>query len=662
MKKIFTSMALLLCASVSSVWAGDTFTLSLDNAATETRSDESTDKYFTVAGSYNSKYTGTYNGKSYKKGLKINSEGSVTFTTTTTSTLTYVQSLSDDKTKSNATGLKNSSGTDLISTTDSRVDDETNKVGVYTYSSLPAGTYTIYYGSNAKETGLLYVSVVYDDKAENALDNPTLTLTDSEEGVVTIGIPENALYVAFTTDGTAPSEESGKQLTSESTIIVTDGTIVKAIAIGDGTNYTNSDIESLKVSLTGFQVAQPTITSWNGLVKMVTDTEDAVIYYTTDGSTPSTNSTKYTGIVYLESDATINAIATRDNCTDSEVANASVIGMPVASGVAINGASSGFGDGGNKVTLTIDDLTYTLQITSNTSKSLSAQGKVNGATGIKLSNGATNTLTLPEGYVATKITFYSFVNANDPTEKASGWKEVGGTSYSDYSSFPMAATSGSYDIRTYELNKLNAITFTNAGTQLIFTIALDIEKESTEGKEITAAYKYTTHCYDVALDFSNLDVKAYYVSEVSSTQATLATFENNIVPAETGFIIQNDNYETASTITVPEASTEGTSVVNKLVGVLKDQTLDATSGDATNYILYDGEFVPTSGGTIKAGKAYLPIESSSSAKLAIVFEGATGINEVNAAANNGKIYNLQGIEVKNADKGLFIKDGKKFMK
>jgi len=187
---------------------------------------------------------------------------------------------------------------------------------------------------------------------------------------------------------------------------------------------------------------------------------------------------------------------------------------------------------------------------------------------------------------------------------------------------------------------------------------------ASEGKEISVGYQYTTHCYDVALDFSDLDVTAYYVSAVSSTEATLATFENNIVPAKTGFIVKNDNYASTTTITVPEAASEGTAVESKLVGVLEATPIDATSDNATNYILYNGEFIPTSGGTLGANRAYLPIESTSTsgAKLSIVFEGATGINEVNAAANNGKIYNLQGIEVKNADKGLFIINGKKVIK
>ena len=61
----------------------------LDNGATQ-----STSGYFTVVsgGGYNAKYTGTYDGHTYSKGLKINSSSSISFTTGATSTIIIVQS------------------------------------------------------------------------------------------------------------------------------------------------------------------------------------------------------------------------------------------------------------------------------------------------------------------------------------------------------------------------------------------------------------------------------------------------------------------------------------------------------------------------------------------------------------------------------------------
>ena len=50
-------------------------------------------------------------------------------------------------------------------------------------------------------------------------------------------------------------------------------------------------------------------------------------------------------------------------------------------------------------------------------------------------------------------------------------------------------------------------------------------------------------------------------------------------------------------------------------------------------------------------------------RLVIDGQEASGIEglEVIATSNNGKIYNLNGQEVKSASKGLYIQNGKKYV-
>ena len=142
---------------------------------------------------------------------------------------------------------------------------------------------------------------------------------------------------------------------------------------------------------------------------------------------------------------------------------------------------------GNKVTT---DKGFTLQITGNEEKTYSAASKItiDGAeyTTIKLSNGAQNTLTLPEGKVATGITFYSYVNKDAETERAAYWKEVGGTEYTETpngGNFKSYKDTENPDVCTYSFgeNKLNAITFTNTGEQCCFVIKIAIAAGTATG-------------------------------------------------------------------------------------------------------------------------------------------------------------------------------------
>lgn len=74
-------------------------------------------------------------------------------------------------------------------------------------------------------------------------------------------------------------------------------------------------------------VATPVIAPAGGAVAAGTEvtitceTEGAKIYYTTDGTTPSNKSTLYTAPIVIEEITVVNAIAEKEDCTDSAVAS-----------------------------------------------------------------------------------------------------------------------------------------------------------------------------------------------------------------------------------------------------------------------------------------------------------------------------------------------------
>lgn len=115
---------------------------------------------------------------------------------------------------------------------------------------------------------------------------------------------------------------------------------------------------------------------------------------------------------------------------------------------------------------------------------------------------------------------------------------------------------------------------------------------------------------------------------------------------------------------------------NMLVGSVNPQTIEAKVGGYTNMILYNGSFIPTSGGTLGANKAYLKVPTSylngvSGAKLMMSFDNETGgettgihsIENVKLTIDNedGVWYTLDGRKLigKPTLKGVYIHDGTK---
>ena len=137
---------------------------------------------------------------------------------------------------------------------------------------------------------------------------------------------------------------------------------------------------------------------------------------------------------------------------------------------------------------------FTLQITGNLEKTIGKGSNlvINEKTyqSMKVSNGAENTLTLPEGKVASGIKFYSYVNSEPNNEKVSYWKEIAGVTFESVDlaggAFASFLDLENPDVREYEFNgKANKITFTNTGIQCCYVIEVTIETgEPTEVTEV----------------------------------------------------------------------------------------------------------------------------------------------------------------------------------
>ena len=157
------------------------------------------------------------------------------------------------------------------------------------------------------------------------LPTPTLSPaagTYSTAQSVTISDSTSGTTIYYTTNGTTPTTSSTKYTGAVS---VSASETIEAIAVATG--YTNSAVATAAYTITPvlptptFSPAAGTYTTTQS-VTISDSTSGAIIYYTTNGTTPTTSSTKYTGAVSVSASETIKAIAIATGYTNSAVATA----------------------------------------------------------------------------------------------------------------------------------------------------------------------------------------------------------------------------------------------------------------------------------------------------------------------------------------------------
>ena len=138
---------------------------------------------------------------------------------------------------------------------------------------------------------------------------------------VSITCATEGAKIYYTTDGTEPTASSKEYTTA---ISITADVTIKAIAIKSGMNDSAvaSASYTIKVATPVFSVASGAVESETSIT-ITCNTEGAKIYYTTDGSNPTSSSTEYTGAISVTAAVTLKAIAVKDGMNDSTVASVS---------------------------------------------------------------------------------------------------------------------------------------------------------------------------------------------------------------------------------------------------------------------------------------------------------------------------------------------------
>ncbi len=137
----------------------------------------------------------------------------------------------------------------------------------------------------------------------------TVSISDSAPGAV----------IYYTTDGSTPTTASAQYA---GPLSVTQTTTIEAIASTGGPSSTlASATYTLRVATPGFAPAGGTYSSVQ-TVTISDSTPGAVIYYTTDGTAPTTSSPVYAGPISVPATTTVNAIGALAGWSDSATAGA----------------------------------------------------------------------------------------------------------------------------------------------------------------------------------------------------------------------------------------------------------------------------------------------------------------------------------------------------
>ena len=195
----------------------------------------------------------------------------------------------------------------------------------YTLTGSASGEIIVSLTQSSAKKALFVKSIV----VTYTLDDPTTVATpeftpaagtyDAAQSVE-ISCDTDDATIYYTTDGSTPTTSSSVY---SSAISVTETTTIKAFAVK--ADMDDSEVATaeyiLKAKTPTFSVTEGTYNETQS-VEISCATAGATIYYTTNGSTPTTSSSVYSSAISVTETTTIKAIAVKASLENSEVATA----------------------------------------------------------------------------------------------------------------------------------------------------------------------------------------------------------------------------------------------------------------------------------------------------------------------------------------------------
>ena len=167
------------------------------------------------------------------------------------------------------------------------------------------GSFTVLFHVGSSSSGPSE-PIVPDPGKPETVDNPVITIANN---IVTLTCNTENAVIHYTLDGTDPDASSTVYI---SPFTLSDNTTIKAIAIKN--DKTSTIVTKVYEVPEQTIVTEPEIIiTENGEVTLVNSADGATIYYTTDGTNPSTSSQVYSEAFVIASGTTIKAIAVKNN-------------------------------------------------------------------------------------------------------------------------------------------------------------------------------------------------------------------------------------------------------------------------------------------------------------------------------------------------------------
>lgn len=488
-------------------------------------------------------------------------------------------------------------------------------------STVTAVTYTISYNTCATPAFSVTGGTYNTDQ--------TITITCNTSGAT----------IYYTTDGTTPTTSSTKYTSAIS--ISGNGTSKRITAIASATGYKTSSsataLYTINYSACSVPTFSPSAGTYNSdqTVTITSTTSGATIYYTIDGTTPTTSSTAYSGPITVSGDDKIicvQAIAVKSDMTASSVSSATytisydtcvtpVLSLAAGTYNADQTVTITSGTDGATIYYTTDGSTPTSSSTkysSGTSISISGDGTSMTITAIAIKSGMKNSTTASAAYVITYSTC-----ATPTFSVASG-------TYNADQTVELSCTTGSATIyyttdgstpTTSSTKYTSAISISGSGTSKTIT-AIAVASGYKTSSSAAATYKIT---YDVC----SAPVFSPSAGTYNSDQTVTITSETS------GATI----YYTTSTTTASGSTISGTTEYTGPILISVDGTITCVQAyavksgmttspvsSATYTISYDYCVTPTfslSAGTYNADQTVTITNGTDGATIYYTTDGST---------------------------------------